>query len=597
MKKLVIAEKYSVAKDYADAVNAKRFDGYFESNSYVITWVAGHIYRLKNPDEYDTRYAKWRIQDLPIIPEAFQIVLNNSCRDLYNTIKKLSSRADIGAIIIGTDAGREGELIGRYILAGIKNKKPVYRLWVSAKSETAIKEAFNNMKDIGMYDNIYNSARARAECDWLLGINMTRAYSLVEGDGMTLHIGRCQTPILNLIYMRDVEIASFETVTFWEVIGTFETEDCEYSGKWYSRTNESTIIENQAEATMILNRVLGKKGLVESVNKEKKRMPHPLLHNQTTLQITMNRRYGFTAQKTLDIAQKLYEEYKILSYPRTSSQYISSSMVYQLPGLIRNIDFGKYSKYVNKIINMEKLPISKRMVDDSQVTDHTALIPIENVNMISKYQSLNADEKKVFDEVLLTFLACFFEDYEYESITIITKVESEYFKSKGIKKLRLGWRQVYDDEVEEFDIIDIKKGSEVDVKSCSKVKKVTEPPAKYTDGSLLEVMKNPTGYIEETDLKKAIKGKGIGTEATRANIIENLIERGYIRRDGKYLTTTPLGRDLVNIVDNEMLKSVELTAGWEEKLEKIASGEIDKISFLKEVVKFILLSMEQIKTD
>lgn len=597
MKKLVIAEKYSVAKDYADALNAKRFDGYFESNSYIITWVAGHIYRLKNPDEYDSRYGKWRTQDLPIIPEAFQIMLNNNCRDLYNTIKKLSSRTDVGSIIIGTDAGREGELIGRYILAGIQNKKPVYRLWVSAKSETAIIEAFDNIKDIRVYDNLYNSARARAECDWLLGINMTRAYTLIEGEGTTLHIGRCQTPILNLIYIRDVEIACFESVTFWEVVGTFETDECEYTGKWFNRANESTIITDQAEATKIQNKVLGKKGLVESVSKERKRIPHPLLHNQTTLQIAINRKYGFTAQKTLDIAQKLYEEYKILSYPRTSSQYISSSMIYQLPGLIRNLDFGKYSRHVNKLMNMEKMPISKRMVDDSQVTDHTALIPIENVNMISKYQSLSVDEKKVFDEVVLTFLACFYEEYEYESITILTKVESEFFKSKGIKKLRLGWRQVYEEEEEESEILDINKGAEVEVKSCSKIKKVTEPPAQYTDGSLLEVMKNPTGYIEEKDLKKAIKGKGIGTEATRANIIENLIERGYIRRAGKYLTTTPLGRDLVNIVDNEMLKSVELTADWEEKLEKIASGEIDRISFMKEVVKFILLSIEQIKTD
>lgn len=598
MKKLVIAEKYNVAKDYADALGASRRDGYFECEEYCIAWVSGHIYKLKNPEEYDQKYRKWEIRDLPIVPPSMQIVLDHGSKNLHETIKYLAHRSDIGSIIIGTDAGREGELIGRYVLAGVKNTKPVYRVWIRDRNAAAIKKTFTNLVSIENYDNLYAAARARAECDWLLGINMTRAYTLYEGYGKTLHIGRCQTPILALIYNRDVEIASFESTRFFELVSVFDYENGVYTGKWFDRSTGSSIINLKSDAERLKHQVSNQKGTVAAVDKEIKKIPHPLLHNQTTLQIAMNKKYGFSAQKTLDIAQKLYDEYKVLSYPRTSSQFLTSNMVNELPGLISNLNFGPFADIVEQIGTEGKIKVTNRLINDEGVTDHTALIPVENKRTSSIYSTLGIDEKRVLDEVIYSFLACFFNEYIYESITVITDIKGELFKSQGNKKLQMGWRNIYSEEIEQDEILQLKENQEVTAASCEVVEKKTIPPAHYTEGSLLEVMKNPRGHVEDKTLKKVIQEKGIGTDATRAKLINDLIDRGYVRRegkDGKYLVTTAQGRDLVNIIENELLKSVELTADWEYKLEKIAAGEISKDEFMKDVIKFLIRSIEEIK--
>lgn len=596
MKYLVIAEKYNVAKDYADALRASRRDGYFESDSYLIAWVSGHIYRLKNPEEYESRYSKWIMSDLPIIPGSFQIMINKNTKQLHETINYLAHRNDVDAVIIGTDAGREGELIGRYVLAGVKNTKPVYRVWIRDRNGDAILKAFNNIKPIQQYDNLYYAARARAECDWLLGINMTRAYTLSEGNGTTLHIGRCQTPIITLIYNRDVEIACFESVNFVEVFCTLEANKEQYIGKWFDKETGKSIIEDKKDADTIKSKVLNQSGKVISAEIEKKKVPHPLLHNQTTLQIVMNKRYGFSAQKTLDIAQKLYDEYKVLSYPRTSSQHLTSSMVQELPALIKNLKFGPFNNIVLEI-QEAKLQVTNRLVDDAAVSDHTALIPVQNNKAAATYQILSSDERKVFDEIVYSFLACFLKEYIYESITVVTEIKKELFRSHGIEQLQLGWRAIYQEEIDDGPVVDIKKGQEVIAAECNIIDKKTVPPIRYTEGTLLEVMKNPRGHVEDKELKKIIQEKGIGTDATRAKLISDLIDRGYIKSEGKYLTTTELGRDLVNLVDNELLKSVQLTADWEYNLEKIATGEINNETFMKDVIKFLIRSIEELKED
>lgn len=441
-KKLVIAEKPSVAMDYASALMCKdRKDGYVEGNDYIITWAFGHLFSLKEPADYDKKYKVWNIETLPIIPDSFGIKLNKGAAKQFSVIKDLIHRSDINSIIIGTDAGREGELIARYILLAAKNNKTVQRLWISTLTEADIKKGFKELKPISSYDNLYYAAAARNEIDWLMGINYTRAYTKKKGKNVLLSIGRCQTPILNLIVQRELQIEIFMPEPYYEVTADFG----DYAAKYIKNNNSR--IDDKEVAEKIKDEVCHGLGKIVKVEKEEKRKPHPQLYNLTNLQRVMNRKYGFSAQKTLDTAQGLYEKHKILSYPRTSSRHLSESLIPEFPERLDCLSFGDFKAAIN-IFDMRDLKTSKRFIDDSKISDHHAIIPTLNKNIKDIYKQLSNDEKLLFDEVALNFISCFYPDYIYEYTTVITTVEEHEFITKGKRDIEAGWKRIYQDAEE-----------------------------------------------------------------------------------------------------------------------------------------------------
>lgn len=572
MKILVLAEKPSASKDYANILNCTdRHDGYFEGDKYICTYSFGHLFQLKEPNDYDSDYKVWDINKLPIIPNTFETKLIENARKQFNVIKSLVDRADVTYIINGGDAGREGELIQRFILEATGTNKVVKRLWVSSLTPEAIKKGFENLVDSNKYDDLYEAAKARIELDWLLGMNYTRAYTTKRGRGVTLSVGRCQTPILNLIVTRDLEIENFKPTPYYELFSTFQ----DYKGKYIDKDLNSKI-EKSDIAEAIKNEIIKKQGEIKSIDKEVISKPHPQLYNLTNLQKVMNRKYGFSAKKTLDIAQKLYEEHKILSYPRTSSRYLSEDFVAEFPQRLKVISFGKFESAINKL-DLSNLKATKRFVDNNKITDHHAIVPTNSTKIAENYAKLSKDEAQLFDEVVLTFISCFYPDYKYESTKIITTVAKYDFITTGIKEIFKGWKEIYtevdsdgedtDNAAEEFQIIpDLSIGKkelviDVDIKS-----KKTKAPGRFTEASLLAQFEK----------------YGLGTEATRAGLIETLITREFILKDKKSLVFTKLGRDLISIVDNN-IKSVELTADIERKLEDIAEGKIKKAVLMNEI--------------
>ncbi len=601
MKSLVITEKYSVAKDFAEALKAVRVEDSFESDEYVIVWAMGHLFNLMNPEDYNEKYKKWSLKDLPIVPDKFRIKLTN--KKAFEPIKQQLKRSTIDKVLVATDAGREGELIGRYILIGADNRKPVYRIWLNAMTKQDILQGLEAAKPIDGYNNLYLSAAARAECDWLLGINFTRAYSVRYGQGTPLTTGRCQTPILALIVQRDEEIEAFVPERYWEVDCSFKSGILgtrKYTGKWFNKHDGSTRIKSLSAAEEVCKRVKGQSGKVVKGQKELKKVSPALLFNQTNLQREANKKYGFSAQKTLDIAQKLYEQHKILSYPRTATRYIASSMKEQIVELLKLLNFDKFKEPIEAILRLPELDHS-RIVNDSEVKEHTAIIPTLNTDLKRIYNTLEQDEKKIFDIVALNLIANYYDDYTYNSISIQTQVKQDMFITKGIEILNMGWRAVYsgsdDVENDESSVADIKEGTAVKADKPNINEVITEPPARYNEGSLLAVMENPAKLLSEQYLKEAIKGHGIGTDATRAGIIEILVQRKYIVRKGKELISTDTGRGLINLIDIPMLKSASLTAQWEQQLEAIAEGEGKKEKFIKSVEAMVAEGVRQIRGD
>ncbi|MCX7884572.1 MAG: DNA topoisomerase 3 [Caloramator sp.] len=602
-KSLVIAEKPSVARDYAKALRCSEYkEGFIEGEQYIITWALGHLFTLKEPEEYDPKYKTWVFDDLPIIPNRFEtkIIDNQGVKKQFEIINELMKRNDVEKIILGCDAGREGELIGRYIYENTNYKKPAYRLWLSSLTIDDIKKGFKEIKPLSFYDNLYYCAKTRNELDWIFGINLSRAYTLKKGKSILLSIGRCQTAVLAQIVKRDEEIEKFMPVTFWQINAFLSSGIVAKFQK-----NGETKLFDKNEAEKIINGVNKQYGIIDDIKREIKKKPHPLLFNLTNLQRTMNKKYGYSAQKTLDIMQALYEKHKILSYPRTSSRYITKSMISELPKIINNLNFGDFKDYCSYCQTLNKLPIDNRLVNDSLVSDHTAIIPTCNENMKLIYDKLNEDEKRVFDEVVYCFLSSFYSEYVYESCEIKININGNIFISRIIKEIDKGWKKVYKEKEEEKNedeeyntsFVELKIGDKILCNDVKIAEKKTTPPQRFTENLLLEIMENPAGLIEEEALKQAIKCHGIGTDATRAGIIELLIKRNYVKRDKKTLISTSIGRELINCIDNELLKSAELTAKWEEKLADIAEGNIRKDEFISEMIEFVKEEVNRLKND
>ncbi len=575
LKKLVIAEKPSAGKDYAKILGCtKRHDGYMEGQKYIVTWSFGHLFSLAEPETYNSKYKKWIFEDLPIVPRKFKLTLMDSAKKQYKIIKGLINRDDVALIINGGDAGREGELIQRYIINSTKTTKPIKRVWVSSLTAEAIRKGFNNLHSASKYDSLYQSAKIRAEIDWLIGINYTRAYTTQNMGNKAIVIGRVQTAILNLIYVRENENKNFNPIPYKEIEAKFEN----YSGKYIDGNNYRIFDFDLADK--IYNDCKNKEGKIKKITKKKKLKYAPKLFNLTDLQKLMNKKYKFSSQKTLNIAQNLYERYKILSYPRTDSKFLAETHKKEIPGILCNLNFAKFTTYISSI-DLGQLRYTKRFIDDSKITDHHAIIPAHNKDISSIYKKISSDEKLLFDEVVRRLVSQFYKPYTYQSTKLITVVNDYQFESKGIIVLDEGWKAIYPDKNKKDKSlpVDLKKDMIKKVRKINMIDKKTEAPALY----------------DESDLLAQLDKYSIGTVATRAGIIEKLLSRKYIIEDKKKLITTAAGRNIIDIINTEELKNPELTGILERKLEGIRSGKIESEELLSEEINKLKSEIKKLK--
>lgn len=582
MKTVVLAEKPSVAKELARVLKCgKKGKGFFEGSKHVITWALGHLVTLAEPGDYDQRYKQWRIEDLPMLPEKLKLKVMRKTSHQFRQVSFLLKRKDIADMVIATDAGREGELVARWIMKLSGWRKPFKRLWISSQTDQAILQGFANLKPGNDYNNLYHAAVCRAEADWLIGLNVTRALTCKFDAQLTG--GRVQTPTLAMIIEREKEIKNFKPVDYWIVVADFG----DYSGYW--RNDKGNIrIFDQKRAVDIVEKVKGQTGEIVKVSVEEKRENPPLAYDLTELQRDANRRYGFSAKKTLSVLQGLYEHHKLVTYPRTDSRYITADIVPTLPERLKRMAVGPYAALVKPLLQ-KKITPGKSLVNNSKVTDHHAIIPTEQPLNLT---ALDADEKKIYDLIGRRFITVLYPHYRYDRIIIITDVKGEKFYSKGKVVKDMGWRAVTarpatsgsseEDLVPDQTLKHQKKGERKPVKNCKTKKEKTQPPGRYTEATLLTAMESPGKFIEDEVLRESIKQGGLGTPATRAEIIEKLFHNFYIERSGREILPTTKGEQLIKLVPPP-LKSPELTARWELRLSKIARGQESDKKFIADI--------------
>lgn len=582
-KVLVIAEKPSVARDIAAVLKCgEKGDGFIGGENYIVSWAVGHLVTLCEPDDYDKSLKRWTAGSLPIIPEKMKLKAVRGSKKQLDTLKKLMNAKDTDSIICATDSGREGELIFRYIYEYNKCKKPFKRLWISSMTDAAIKEGFANLRDGKEYDNLYISAKCRSEADWLVGINATRAFTIKYN--ALLSIGRVQTPTLAMIVKRQNEIDNFVPNKYYEVIADYG----DFKGTWTDGKN-NTKIDDKSAAEAIAYKVDGKTATVEDVVKTEKQILPPQLYDLTELQRDCNKTYGFSAKKTLDIAQSLYEKRKMITYPRTDSRYLSDDLIPKIKVVLKRLkDAGIFADYASDLIDGEKLPVTKRIVDNKKVTDHHAIIPADNYY---RKDSLTSDEKKVFGLIAIRFIAAFNRPYKYTATKITVLCEDELFISKGNTVTDEGWKRLYKEvykNVKDNEQIlpTVKKDDTVTVKEAHAIEKETKPPLPYNEATLLTAMENAGKNTDDEQLKEKMKEYGLGTPATRAAIIERLIEVGYIHRKGKALIPDIKGKQLISIVPEEM-RSPVTTGKWEKGLGSIAKGNMQAEKFMASINRYV----------
>lgn len=583
MKKLIITEKPSVARDIAKVLGVTRkSDGYMEGEHYVITWAVGHLITLFEPEDYRPELKKWNYQSLPIIPEEIKIKPYEKTKKQLEIIKYLCDRKDVTSLICATDSGREGELIFRYIYSFIECHKPFERLWISSMTDEAIQEGFQKLKDGNEYNRLYMSAKCRSESDWLVGINATRAYTSLNHT--LLSIGRVQTPTLALLVNRQFEIDQFVPRDYYEVIATYEEE---YSGTWFKEQIGETKIDTIEEAQRIVDVVSNKEGKVLEVEKANGNQKPPFLYDLTELQRDGNRMFGYTANQVLEIAQALYEKRKLLTYPRTDSRFLSDDMKAVVEETLQKINVKPYDKAIAPLIKDGKLSLkfSKRIIDNSKITDHHAIIP---TNKNPEGIRMSEEEKNIYNLVVKRLIAVFYPDYTFQTTKVIVEVEKETFVSKGKIVKDLGWKKLYQKDQDQEDQLlpPIKKNDKVKVEKAELTAKKTSPPKPYTEATLLSAMENAGRFVEEEELKEQLKESGFGTPATRAGIIERLISVKYIYRKGKSIFPTEKGINLIKIVPKQ-LTSPEMTGKWERGLTKISQDKLATEPFMESIHKFV----------
>ena len=572
MHTLVLAEKPSVARDIARVLGAReKGENCLIGKDYVVTWALGHLVTLKEPQEMDERYTHWKKEDLPILPAKMETKVIKKTKSQFLAVKKLMNDKETGDIICATDSGREGELIFRYIYEQAGCRKPVRRLWISSMTDEAIRAGFDSLRPSADYDALYASARCRADADWLIGMNATRAYTIRYG--VLLSIGRVQTPTLSMLVKRRREIDAFVPQVYYLVNADFG----DYKGVYIDAKGEKKIATEEA-AQAIAARVRGQQASVLQATREHKSIPPPLLYDLTTLQREANAQFGFTAKKTLETAQKLYEQHKLLTYPRTDSRYLSHDMLGKVQSTLAAYD-GALQPLGEKALQYG-VRMSKRIFDDAKLTDHHAIIP---TGKKAANLSLTADERRLYEMVAKRLAAVFYPNYEYDALRVVTACGQDRFLSTGQTVTQEGWKAVYAGEQasgarrggkkkeDEQPLPDLHPGDERVCRDAKVAQDQTKPPKEYNDASILLDMEHAGRQIEDEELREQMKDCALGTPATRAAIIERLISVGYVSRKGKNLTVTEKGIHLIEAVPPE-IASPETTGRWERALAEIARG-------------------------
>lgn len=575
-KILVLAEKPSVGRDIARVLGCKNEkNGYIEGNKYIVTWALGHLVTLADPETYDKKYKSWDMSDLPILPKDLKTVVIKKSAKQFNTVKAQLNRNDVNEVVIATDAGREGELVARWIIEKAHIKKPIKRLWISSSTDKAIKEGFTKLKDAKEYNNLYYSAIARAEADWIVGINATRA--LTTKYNASLSCGRVQTPTLAMILKREDEIRNFKPKDYYTLDILTEKGGNYLKLSWHDKHN-STSTFNKEKIENIKKKVLNKDLKIVDVKKSNKKKYAPSLYDLTELQRDANKMFGYSAKETLSIMQKLYEHHKVLTYPRTDSRYLTDDIVDTLKDRIKAVNTSEYSKVCMKLLKTKIKP-NKSFVDNSKVTDHHAIIPTEERVFLG---DLSDKERKIYDLVVKRFLSVLCPPFEYEQTTIKGSCEGETFTAKGNKIIKLGWRENYTvDDNETYDgIIDINVDEVLKVESVKIENKKTNPPS----------------YLNEATLLTEMEKHNLGTVATRADIIEKLFNSFFVEMKNKEIHITSKGRQLLDLAPKD-LKSPELTAKWEKTLNDISKGKSKKNEFLNEMKNYSKTIVKEIKNS
>ncbi|TFD92854.1 DNA topoisomerase III [Jeotgalibacillus sp. R-1-5s-1] len=579
-KTVVLAEKPSVGRDIARVLNChKKGNGYLEGDQYIVTWALGHLVTHADPENYGDQYQSWKLEDLPILPDPMKLVVIKKTGKQFQAVKSQLTRGDVGQIVIATDAGREGELVARWIIEKARVNKPVKRLWISSVTDKAIREGFKNLKDGKQYESLYASAVARAEADWIVGINATRA--LTTKFNAQLSSGRVQTPTIAMIAMREEEIRQFKPKTYYGLQARLEG----FQLKWADDKGQSSTF-NEQKVDGLLAKLKGSAALIKDVKKTPKKMYAKPLYDLTELQRDAHKRYGFSAKETLSTLQKLYEQHKLVTYPRTDSRYLSSDLTETLADRLKGMKVNTYAPHVVKLLR-NPIKASSRFINDAKVSDHHAIIPTEET---LRPEKLNDKEWKIYDLIAERFLSVLMPAYEYEQTVITADIAGETFTAKGNIPISLGFKEL--DQREEEGVAGalppVEKGSKWTVQNLSETTGETQPPARFNEATLLSAMENPKAFMsgEKKELVQTLgETGGLGTVATRADIIEKLFNSFLIEKRGNDIFLTSKGRQLLDLVPDE-LRSPALTAQWEQKLSAIADGKLKQQEFMKEMTQF-----------
>ncbi len=616
-KTLVIAEKPSVGRDLAKVLPGPFTQGaekrVLEGPEHIITWAVGHLVQLADPDEYDEKYAKWRMPDLPIVPKKFKLVVRDErSKQQMTAVKRELDRDDVELVVNACDAGREGELIFAYLYEKAGSKLPVQRLWLNSMTTSAIKDAFGSLRPAEEYQTLEQAARSRSEADWIVGMNATRAATIrlrSSFDG-AVSLGRVQTPTLAILARREQEIRDFKPEPYWVVDARFlalpEEPRRAYDGRFHAGANPR--IKSAEEAATIVAACEGNSGTISKVEKRESRDRAPLLYDLTSLQRDASSRFGFTASRTLRAAQRLYEEHKALTYPRTNSRYITSDMIADIKPIASLVGGQReYATAAAYVTGLDMLPLG-RVVNNEKVTDHHAIIPtLADRHPVDK---MDDDDRRIYDLVVRRFLAVFHPEAVFENTRVETTVAEYVFRTRGKLLIVPGWRGVYgegvsadavsgqddDDEGGDQQLPKLEQGEQSKVHRVASTAKETKPPRRYSDGSLLDAMETAGKLVDDEELREAMKESGIGTPATRAAIIERLLQVGYIERDGRALVVTEKGMNVIRLLGEHALTSPSLTGEWEHRLANIETGQDTRAAFMADIAKFADETVHQLDT-
>ena len=596
-KTLVLTEKPSVARDIARVLGCKKNgNGCIIGDKYIVTWALGHLVTLADPEAYDAKYKNWRMEDLPMLPKRMKLVVIGQTSKQFKAVSSLLGSSEVDKVVIATDAGREGELVARWIIQKANCKKPMQRLWISSQTDKAIKEGFASLKPASQYDNLYRSAQCRAEADWLVGLNISRALTCKHN--AQLSAGRVQTPTLAMIVRREEEILKFRPKDFYTVKADFNG----FSALYKDSKGQARFFD-EAAAKAVADSVKGKSGMLSEVKKVYRFKAPPAAYDLTELQRDANKKYGYSAKQTLSLMQSLYETHKLLTYPRTDSRYITKDVAATLPERLKAIAIGPYKDAANAVLRSKPIPL-KYIVNDAKVTDHHAIIPTEQYVDLNK---LSREERHIYDLVVRRFIAVLSAPFEYDEVQVTVTVNGRKFYAKGQSVKSAGWKALYDssladDESDSDDLASqqlppLTQGMSVTPKGIRICSGKTAPPARYTEATLLSAMENPTGQVDDGSLKDALKtAGGLGTPATRADIIEKLFDSFCVERRGKEIFPTSKGKQLIEIVPPD-LKSSELTARWEQRLSLIAKGGADSAKFIEEMRAYASSLVSSVKSS